>query len=1825
MSVDGFISKLQALFEPYDSKKLIRSLRQDPLVWQALSNADLQQRFIDCAQAQTDRWTPGCLAALMLDAELLTLQGQFDMSQVLPADISKQMYQSYETVCSTGLPPDTLPRAGLLALALRDHYIVKRSWEGISKKLLVRNNQQAYEMLYKIWRSSFACLPSLIPDYISLSITLIGEGKPSLTPHFIPLIIHGLLSTPQSESKLIDDCFNIFSHTDTDAQILSLKYLVQSGYSEPVKGLAENYLRLKENLSSFSNTLVMFEQSEHNPKDQITFTGTNAFENVQTLQRLANLYHFAGQPQKSSEIFSYAVETLKQSQSLLYYNIALESSSYDPLSAKKAWLNAINNDPQNSQLKSGFAKFLIDQECLEEANDLLAQISDSAAAKFLAIQNPDLIYLKESIEVDTAAIVNEYLISQTNTNSASVNKLNKKPTLLTAISILKECKELRSALNLINKQLSDDPNDIELLSLASDLNKRLGNMDQAIDQAALIHALDPQDPARKKELASLYEQTEQWKKAFKLHKSLILDSPAPLRKDLLAYANTAVAAGSPDIAIPICQNFLNQNQLDGEALVTLSNAYIKQGEESKAIEQMERAASIAPEEPSSWLALANTWSHLGFHDRALDTLHKAQSAIPEHPQVLLALGKAYLNNNLAADALPVLKKGYKLDPNDPQIRTYLAKSFHALGDIKKAWSVLEGLEDHFTEDPRLALILGQVLRALNNNYKALPILKFAYQTTHNEEALLEYIYLLLATTTKAQVVDDPEFRVRDELEKLLLPLAEQCNTSEQPFKLRLLLADVKCVLGSMQEAHAGYLELLNEPNAKAPETYCHIQFGIGKTALALKLNEISLAALQEAVMIKPDKVEIRHTLAETYMMSELTNEGLNSAKAALQIAPKDLGNILWFTQFMIKNGQNQQAILSLKNAIRIAPGQRELYITLAKTYVSLGDHAAAKSIITELTNSEDISSKDMHNAANILYQLNDVVEAVKVLKGALLKDQQPEFAVLHDLTHSLQMIGESDSTLELIREYEENFMKDPRFPALKSDILALNLQYGEALDCLHPILKKMEYTDVLFNIENASQGDLRDHDNADYSHAGIYWRAAQLERAMGDLLQAQKYAEQALGACPTQLKYLKLSAELAFEMLQKEKLQSLIERMMSAINELPASQIGPYTEIICMRCELAALEDDHETASKLFDQHLSNLPSTPRSLALQAQLANYYNEKKIADTYFLEAQDMFTSLTENQKGYAESISERFTSIWNGLALAEAAMKLQKWNTSFEKFQQAICVIQVNPLANMLFAKAMLTSFQHQHTCQALKIVKHAPGEGLLDQSCQKLFEEQLSIAGRFIEPKIIDPLRIKAQATFAGHWPDHNRVEEFVKDPKDAAAILPLLENANEISRILGAYPDDFDVLLQYAIILMGTDQNKCRGIVRRLIEIDTAYPPLHALLALCSPDDNFIATNSIETALELWPAEPEWHAFAAQLYVQDGQYNLSAQHLEKALEIQPNEPSYWELLGEVKLREKDFNAAKTYFSKACKIFPDNPEALLSLAQINKKLGEYQSAVTCLEEANELQPTNIQVTEMLANTLLEKGDADGAMQKAKELLSMDVSNVIAYLVYSKALLLNNQSDEAQKFIESALVKLPGSIELKIEQINFIQKTQGVNAALPHLVELTNQHPDDPLVLYTLSSLLIESGRTDEAARVIHHSLQLDPDQPQVHLQQGRLNRRRGNLDQAIADLSTAIALDPSLVNSYIELGKTYQERREHPQAIQIYKQASQVVSGDPRPYYHAGLALKECKDYKNAETMLRQAARLAPKDANVRRQLAAVVALNLVHNLQEASQTNEKS
>ena len=187
-------------------------------------------------------------------------------------------------------------------------------------------------------------------------------------------------------------------------------------------------------------------------------------------------------------------------------------------------------------------------------------------------------------------------------------------------------------------------------------------------------------------------------------------------------------------------------------------------------------------------------------------------------------------------------------------------------------------------------------------------------------------------------------------------------------------------------------------------------------------------------------------------------------------------------------------------------------------------------------------------------------------------------------------------------------------------------------------------------------------------------------------------------------------------------------------------------------------------------------------------------------------------------------------------------------------------------------------------------------------------------------------------------------------------------------------------------------------------------------------------------------------------------------------------------------------------------------------------------------------------------------------------------------------------------------------------MNILRKKDGPRAALAELISLTRVYPDDFTILNTLSKLYLEVGELENAVSAAQQALKTCTEktsrneQANLHLMIGQILRQSGQLDQSIQHLNEAIQLAPDRLEPYLELGLARKERREYQQALQIFERATIIAPDDPRAPYQAGLALKESKDYKSSETMLRRAVSLAPNDLTIRRQLAAVVALNLVHN-----------
>jgi len=570
MSSNQIIDRLSTLFNAEECRVLVQALNQDNLVWKTFKNEENLDGFINYAQSIFDSWTPGFLSVYLIDPDFLKSSNLLNKEQYLTEGIRSRAHQAFENIKRTRLIPESLEQAGLIALFIREHYLEQEDWKGVSKKLIFRNADAPDQMYFNLFKTTFACLPSLVPQFSELANQLIKESEISIRSEFIALIVHALLSSPTSNPGLLERFKNIFVSNELDVQIDCLFHLDQFGYHALSQSLAAIFLTEQNNIAEYSKAVNFFESSEKK------IFLSQYYKYIHTLEKFSELYEYAGKIDEASTLMKLTTQALEQSQSRIYHRLAV--SSKESNTANDYWQKALNVGQLSDDLRIDYTDYLLSIGEAEKAKEFISDLPDPIQEEFLTLHHQ---------QIDPGETV----------------KIAIPPNLH---SIQHE-EDYQIALKLIEKQLEKRPNDEDYLSKAIDYHQKLGQLQNAIDRAILLRAINPDNIENKTKLAKLYAATKQYQKAFELLQSLIDNSTAPSREELLEYATIAIEAGYPEIAIPICENFLEKNKLDGESLVILGSAYVEYGDKTTAIEFIEKAAAISPENPASWLALANIW------------------------------------------------------------------------------------------------------------------------------------------------------------------------------------------------------------------------------------------------------------------------------------------------------------------------------------------------------------------------------------------------------------------------------------------------------------------------------------------------------------------------------------------------------------------------------------------------------------------------------------------------------------------------------------------------------------------------------------------------------------------------------------------------------------------------------------------------------------------------------------------------------------------------------------------------------------------------------------------------------------------------------------------------------------------------------------------------------------------------------------------------------------------------------------------------------------------------------------------------------------------
>lgn len=1822
----SFIIKLKDTLREDEWPWVISALRQDPVIWQSLQDPNFGELALSRGGDQPSNWTPAGLAFLALGCSSPSTGDPVDPELIQKAGKVYQDLLAHQANIPEDLSP--LALAGLLAIALAELHKEVGSWEVLPSAL--------HPVNASVWPTTLACLFGLSPDPADLLYALIQLDDINL---YQDLALHALFSNPLHPTRQVQILKSLLAGlplSDSGSLFKRLKALRPA----LAKDLA---------LDLLDQETISLNQNKSSSKDE-------RLDQLEQYLQLAEFNAAAEDHDQTTALRKKALEVTRRLQFDLHSEL-LETEALlgDIDTALKIWQKNISTlEDILAPLKRMCPPDTLVKRLLDAGRpaDVLALLSESEAgfpgnlqpgyllaAARLAVSQGDMDQAREVTRQALQAALRENVLS----------------VLPTLAQLFLELSLPEEAISTAQIALSSQPNDPQLLLTLSKAYRAAGDLEAAITYAHLAIVLEPESANLRRELAECLEASGDWTAALSERTTLLENRFAPssgetwpLATDLRSLANCALNAGQPRSAANACQHALEIDQEDGLAHAIMGEAHSVLGDNQTALAHFQQATQFAPHQSAPWLALARVQQRSGQVGKTVETLRAASHAVPKDPLIQLNLAEAYLTESAYTQALSALRRAYELLPEQSKtsptgelsirIILRLGQTLQRLGHTAQARQILLKAYQVKPAYPGLAYAYAQTLLAQGELEAARAPLVVAVRSEPDIPApYLDYARTLLGAdypikpNLAGRPENDPVEAVRV-LQKAL-DLAPKGDTLTRAIALALM-AEALAGSGNLEASLQAYYHALETELVNDQPWRTRLSLGLGHVALELNQTETAIAALQEAARADPQNSQVQRTLSQAYSAMHLSKEAMLSARAAMQLAPDDVETLSWFVERAILHGSPAEAIPSLTRAVQIDPGNPQLLLRLGQAQTMLGQDETARETYKLLFTSKGAQYEDLLQAAQGLLGLKDPSTAITCLERAQELSGKPTAELLCQLVLAYQQNGRLDLAQETLDQAIQIAPHDASLHLSKADLLLL--------------LKRPQ----------AAQASLEHALNLRPEDPVIHERLALLLRADGNLSAALIYAEQMIaaieqdpeleGSISRALSARALAADLALAQLDHERARGYLEYAIPENYTLLPDSL-PF---FCLSADLALEAGEEVAAAEDLTAALELDRNHPRVMALQVRLLNRRGDPRGA---LLNLHNLLERLGRN-----DHFSDHISSAADLQSVAAAAIELNQWETGLYLLRRAADLSPLEPFEHLQIARALVLRGEYQLLCQSLEVVTNAPGQAALSEHAHKSFEEALLNASRTLssgnnvedseDHSLIQRWQARGLAVFQPGPERIQALQNLSKNPDDLAALIAALYQMGHLAAIAqiqkavfqedGKYderspfhPAKHPLVLAQLALSLGFNGRRQKDLEDALEAAKAAakgypnlplYHALHARLAHRA-EETETALHAIHAALSIWSDEPRWHALAATMQLSIGQIEEALKHFMKAAALEPRYLPHHLALGEAYLESGQLANAIQAFEQAVRVAPDVIEPHLALARTYFRNGDWKNAAKYAEHAIKLEPDQINPLLLRAEIALQAGDLQAAQHHTKVALGLNPNDVSVMQLSSKALARLGRPGEALATLERAIPNAADPLPLMLDRVNLIEKIKGSEAAFAALQELNEQFPEEPAVLAPLAKSLAAAGQREAAIHTAQKALRKEYKQlrleeaARLHLLLGRLLRQAGQLDQAIHQLSEAIQLAPIELESYLELGSAQQERRQHAQALKTYQKAIAVDPLDYRPYYQSGLALKEGRDYQGAEKMLRYAANLAPDDLIIHRQLAAIVALNLVHNHRPSS------
>lgn len=1813
MNNSALLSFLRIKFSSEDAARILSALRQDSLIWQSLQNQELLDEFITSEVKDVYDFAPARLA-LMAVGQTANYDALRERAQFLVDDqLQKKALQFLKTACQSQRQLVDVREAGLMALALRERWRLSLNWRDVFEPLgysVPRPKQP------QLWRAALVCLFGLVPDGMNMLKALAEMDQSGSLQR---VIAHVLLSQPFSRKEHQRYFTLLLSNVPVAHACASLHSLVVAGHKDLAKELAEALLERQKEAGLAAEG------------EWESLQGSELLAHMGELQTLAALYHIAGQTNKAGFMLAAAEQAARSWHTgIAIQRISAASGSGESNEVETKTLSGGNaglifTQPEASFLPERMVKGLAGVDPLEvhpflliRKAGVLLQNGDAISAKTLAKEAVQQIIAKVG---SAAEIFSPKFVPDWN------------PVVL--LDILNSVGLESEALQLALLFQHSRPGDLVLLAYIEAQLERREDWPNAMVYAQIAAIVAPEDARNFRKLAELQEKQKHFKDAYESWAQVIRLSENPAIEAWLRFGENALRAEMPRIAAKACESALEKEPQNSRANALMGKALQQLEKYEDAIPHLTLATQTAPQDSENWIELSQAYLQMGLKDHALLTLQAGYAALPRSASVNYALGKAYQISGKPDEALPFFEAAAGLDPDSRELAYELGANLFELKKHAQAAAFLSKSLEKWPQDYALAALVAENALAEGDYTAAIPALEIAI--THPgaaNEIKLKYVQALFGGHNPLMI--PAEALNPGNLHKAEAALHTVLEKLPHSFAAQLALAEVMGAAGKSAEALERFKVLMETPQITLPEWRGRLYAGLGAVADALEMKEIALAAMKEAAQASPESVSVAKKLAEAYLHADLVEEAFQAAQVVRSMAPDQIEELIWFADLSNQTGHLAEATESLQCATEIHAEQPALWARLAEYQNKCQDSACVRESLEKMLALGSVAAPELRVAAYLYLGMDDLPAALACLLRAGKGDAQPNPELMFELACVQARCGNMTAAEEALRPVLAAYPENVCLQMLHADLLtALERPQGAlaSLQRLEGALGQIQH----FPFPRALTTRVLPEDwyQSLTAAEALDLRMGVLLKRVNDPEAALVHLEKALQRKPDSAIIRYWVVELADAMLFTAKVLDLLKPVEEkhweagkSLENLPDEEKRAWEALLGVCAEYALEQDQHASVVEKILQTSALFGSdNPRHLAAKSRQLARQNDKEAAKDCYRQAKHALHTRGTEKTRESQSPLTGFDIAPDVLAgvelgICEAAFEIQEWQPALQMMEQYVAAHPYERRALLRNVRMIVRLREVRDLAMELKAVRHAPDQKVLAAASEEKFDELMRRLENLSNAEEVERWGVRGSMIFRSSF---ERIRAFAKNATrgdDLAALLAALRRTRNYAGAVQMgqkHALEPKLLLEYGLSLQKIVPQKGVESLQQAILHQPNDPLLLAGLASVEQEAGAYpeAFLAIEGALELWPDEPEWHAWAAQLAELLQQRADAVQHWEQAAHLVPEKLDYSLALGKAYLNNQEVTAAIAWLENISQGAGEQGQVWLLLSQAYQQGQAWQEALQASDRAAAVDRYSAEPVLQSGRISLAMGNQKKAMECADLALKRAPGDPDCILFLCDVYKAAGKNLEALRIVEEALNGGQVSSALRLEHAKLIYGLKGANESVPLLLALSETFPDDAKILGMLAKVQLELGHTQEAGINAYHALKLDGNLQGLSFLIGRLKREEGQLDQAVHFFSEAVRQYPQDLEAYIALGETHLARRENGLALQTFQKAMKIAPQDYRLYYKAGVILRDQKDYMNAEAMMRRASELAPGDVNIRRQLGAIVTLNLVHNPRE--------